>query len=183
MKPEVAIELYKLFKGQSTESFRFHQQVLQRYVAFTVAVLAASVAGIFKMKGLGAMGLILLIGPFINIVVSILGIGTCNSFYNAALKNVSVFRKLEYILDIEDYSKNDIDGLKKPFPNDKYLFPQDWVNQKFSSVESMDNYKTSALFIEEKCSKGVNRYARWTFIFIISINLVLAMAIAIIAIQ
>jgi hypothetical protein len=181
MEKDIAIELYKIFKGESTESFRFHQQVLQRYVAFTVAILGASIAGFYKMQGYGPLGCVLLIGPLINIGVCVLGRATCKSFYEAALKDISIIRKIEYILGIEDYPTIKRENVEKPFKDDKYLFPVDRVRQKKINDEYTKNYDTTEDFTDAKIDSGVNRHARWTFIFIGSINVVLAMAIIIMA--
>lgn len=177
MEKELAIELYKLFKGESTESFRFHQQVLQRYVAFTVTVLGVSLAGLFKMKGYGPLGYVLLIGPSINIGVCVLGWATCNKFYEAALRDISIIRKIEYILGIEDYSEIETGRVQKPFQKDKYLFPVERVRQKAVDGEYKEDYDTAESFVTSKLSQGVNRHARLTFIFLIIINVVFALAI------
>ena len=177
MERDIAIELYKLFKGESTESFRFHQQVLQRYIAFTVAVLGASLAGLFKMKGYGPLGYVLLIGPFINIGVCVLGWATCNRFYEAALKDISILRKIEYILGIENYSAIEIEDVQKPFQEDKYLFPVDRVRQKVVDGDYKEDYDTAASFVTSKLKQGVNKHARRTFIFLIIINVVFALAV------
>jgi len=166
MKLETLFNLYELYREESRNNINHHRETLQNYLAFSAAILGATIAGIIQIQNMRAITIFVLALPILNIMVCRLAINMCNRFYSAALECNSITAKLEMKLGIRkiDFNK------AKVFPNDSELLPERWI-------ENSRRYNTSAEFVSELSKQGINRIARQTFNILIGINLLLMMLI------
>jgi hypothetical protein len=174
MEQNMALSLYVLFRGEVYESTKLHRESLQNYLAFAATLLGATIAGSLVVRGIGWMGMIVLVGPVINVVVCMLAIRTCDRFYLGALERITILAKLESLLGILDYKPASVDHSKTPaFFRDRYLLPERWIWG--------EKYATADEFIKQKLNAGVNRLAKQTFGLLIAVNVLLGLALMLVA--
>ncbi|HLO15906.1 MAG TPA: hypothetical protein VK206_13820 [Anaerolineales bacterium] len=167
MEQGMAVDLYKMYRNEIGIHLNLHRESLQNYLAFSAAILGATIAGILQIQGRGLVGLFLSTIPILNILICRLAISTCNRFYFIALERTALSAKLEEILGL----RNKIRLRKtKLFSNDPYLLPERWITDT-------QQYKLSSDFIREYSSKGINRIAQQTFQILIGINVLLIVVV------
>lgn len=165
------LELYKLFRHETLESYKLHRIAFEHYLTFVVAILGVSIAGFIQFD-INGPSKILLCAPALNILICTFAIGMCNRAYQGALERITIILKLEEILNV-NYIKNVAvtnKGCIKSFIDNKNLLPERWI-------ESAKEYSSAKEFVKRKMKSGVNLYVRITFMIIILLNIILIISI------
>ena len=160
MTENLKLELYKTFKSDAFENVRMHRATLQHYLAFSVAVLAATILGLTQSRDNTALRVVIMAIPLLNAVICVVTIRTCDRYYNGMLERLAIAAKLEQLLGLPEPLFEEI---LKPFPKDKYLLPRRWI-------EAAAAHSTSELYVDRQLKSGVNLMARLTFGFLIAVN-------------
>jgi hypothetical protein len=179
MYKTLALELYKLFRGEMLECFALHRTALQNYLAFAAAIGAASIAGLIQSHDSGLVAGVVVCGPLLNICICIIGVRTCNRFYLGALERIAIVTKLEHILqfDLRRTRTDQEQGSEgPPLPGDDYILPVRWR-------KVVAECTTTDEFVHASMPSGVNLLARRTFEFVIAMNVALAVAVVFLLIK
>jgi hypothetical protein len=176
MEEDSAFEIYKLFRGEFFQAIENHRETLQNYLAFAAAVLGATIVGFLQIRDIGYIGAIILTGPILNVSLCTLAIRICDRFYLAFLERVAIIAKLDSALGFLDPVDLTDEGQDKAhvFPEDRYLLPERWI-------KAGQQYATAEEFIQQHLNAGVNRLARQTFQLLIVVNILLGVAIVLVA--
>ena len=170
MDKNTAFEMYKMFRGEMYGHLNLHRETLQNYLAFSVAVLGATIGGYLQLGQAAWIGTIILFaGSILNIFVCVIAIRMCDRFYLGVLERVAIMAKIESILGLTN-SRTKKSNQEKTMllPKDKYLLPQRWVmGADLASTEE---------FIEKYQNAGVNHLAKTTFRVLIVLNVFLGVA-------
>lgn len=176
MDKDTALELYKVFRSERNGNFVLHQDALEHYLTFTVAILGATIAGALGIRGMGWTGTVVLLGPILNVVVCLLAVRMCDRYYLGALEKIAILAKLESVLGLRDRldltsgSREDA-GM---FTEDRYFLPERWI-------KGTRHATTTEEFVRQHLNVGVNRIAKQTFHFLILVNVLLGAVIVIVA--
>ncbi|MCP4661246.1 MAG: hypothetical protein GY856_38065 [bacterium] len=166
MDKETAFELYKLFRGEMRGSFELHRAALQHYLTFSVAVLAATIAGALRLEEVPWLGVVLVVVPILNIFICMTAISVCGRYFNGAMERITIVAKLEKILGLH----GSVGGTPLGFEQDDYLLPERWL-------EITARFQSSKDFVDSWLNLGVNKLARRSFFFLILLNALLALSI------
>lgn len=167
MIEENVYNMYELFRGEWVKLFELHRGAFQDYLTFVVAVMGATIAGLIQVGNNNWLGIVLVLGPVLNVILCVLAIRMCNRFYLGALEKVIVMSKLESMLGIQgQIDSNDASrGQAIVFPKDRHFFPERWIKGS--------QYDTSEEFINRHLNTGVNHLVKRTFQLLIGINIIL----------
>src|SRR5882724_4402562 len=92
-------QMYQMFRSEVYGQLNLHRETLQNYLAFSVAILGATIGGTLQLSQVGWKGaIVLLIGSILDIFVCMIAIRMCERFYLGALERVTITAKLETIL-------------------------------------------------------------------------------------
>ena len=171
MAPDALFEFYKLYRGEMIEAFKLHRESLEHYLAFAVAVFAASIAGVTQLRDIGWLRSVVLAGPILDVMICLLGIRKCDRYYLGILERITILAKLETMLDINKvWNPGELKpGQSTLFPEDKFFLPARWI-------ENTLRYSNSEAFRDSHMKSGVNSLARWTFRVAIGLNVILFFA-------
>ena len=162
--------MYKLFRVEMIEIFKLHRESLQNYLAFVAVILGATIAGTLQISSIGWIGVIVILGPILNVFVCLLAIRMCNRFYLGILERITISAKLESILGIEEYKLTEVNqGNKTSFFKDIYILPERWMRGR--------QCDTAEEFIQQRLNAGVNRLAKLIFLSMIVVNILLVIVI------
>lgn len=172
MKPDTLFELYRMYRGEMIEAFRLHRESLEHYLAFAVAVFAASIVGVTQLRDYGWLRSVVLAGPVLDVMICLLGIRMCDRYYLGVLERISILAKLETVLDVNKvWAPGEVGPDQRAlFPEDKFLLPERWI-------EDALHYTKSEAFRDSHMRSGVNSLARWTFRVAIGLNAILFVAV------
>lgn len=170
MTPEVALELYKTYRSELMENLNLHRSTIEHYLAFTVAVLAAVVAGSTGLQQLPWLAPILAFAALLNCFICLVAARMCDRYYTGILDRIALVAKLEGYLTLADHATwlemtTRYPGL--PFREDVTLVPARWIHGPSGET-------TSAAFVRKGMGKGVNQLAKFTFALVVVINVIMA---------
>lgn len=168
MTDDLMLELYKTFKADAFENVRLHRATLQHYLAFSVAVLAATIVGLAQSHSNVELRTVVIVIPLLNAGICFVAIKMCDRYYQGMLERLAVTAKLEQMLGLHEPIYKDT---LKPFPKDKYIVPTRWI-------EAAERYSTSELYVKGQLGSGVNLMVRLTFITVIVVNIVVMLYLA-----
>jgi len=81
MDKTMALDLYKIYRGELYDSTRLHRETLQNYLAFAITVIGVTVAAITQIANIGLIGIFISAIPLMNSFVCLLAIKMCDRFY------------------------------------------------------------------------------------------------------
>src|SRR3972149_2719731 len=162
--------MYKMFRGEMYSEIKLHRETLQNYLAFSTAVLSATIGGYFQLGPASWAGTaILSAGSVMNLIVCTIGIRMCDRFYLGLLERIAIVAKLESVLGLTDNRpKRSKQSEVMALAGDKYLLPQWWVlDPELTTTEE---------FIKRHRNSGINRLAKSTFRILIVVPIIFAIA-------
>ena len=161
MDKKDALELYKLFRQEDATWMDSHRDHLHHYATLISAILAASIAAVWQLKG-SVLLLFALIGPIVNIVLCRLGRDMCDRAYRAFLEGISVQAKLEPMIGL--VGQRPPTGDSAPFAQDEAIVPERWIKGR-------RDWPTSEQFVSAHMGSSANGTARSTFTLLMYINI------------
>ncbi|MBA7680980.1 hypothetical protein ES703_89306 [subsurface metagenome] len=178
MADEDIIKLYISFKEVARGWLSLHRQHFTQFVAIILAVLAASSTAFFYLKGESWLLLIVVLGPALNIWLSVLAIKVCDKFYLRYVEHDAVSAKLYFILEESKEINSRVEATKEILPGDSHLFAQRWLER----IKD-ENCGTSGEFAERRlhARDSSNRFIRITFRLFIGLSIVVAVVIMAVA--
>ncbi len=155
-----AIELYSIFRTNLLGSINLHREHSQHYLMFIAAVITATIVGASQIDKLGKFGILLLIGPLLNIAICFLAVKMADRFYKGFLEEVTVAAKLEDLIGLTGTRQ-----FKDHFcyKDEKTIVPDRWVSDRAKFHESEK-------FVSSFMNRGANFVNRLTFLFVGLIN-------------
>ena len=162
--------MYKMFRGEMYGEINLHRETLQNYLAFSVAVLGATIGGYLQLgQASWAGAIILFAGSILNMFVCRIAIRMCDRFYLGLLERITIIAKLEPLLGLTDSrTKKTKQSEVISLAEDKYLLPRSWIlGSKLTTTEE---------FIKKYQNSGVNYLAKSTFRILIVLNILLGIA-------
>jgi hypothetical protein len=171
MTDEIALELYKTYRSEMMENLNLHRATIEHYLTFTVALLAAIVAGATSLPQLPWLALILAFAAVLNCFACGIAISMCDRYYTGVLDRIALVAKLEGYLALSDQSLWQQMSASRPaipFKQDVTLVPRRWI-------AGVENYATSATFVSDGMQLGNNLLAKRTFRLVIAINILLVL--------
>jgi hypothetical protein len=165
MDEKRALELYKLFKQQSSTALSTYHSSIQHYRALILAILGVSIAAATTILQMDRALLVLLvlcsilIGLFINTLLCWLAIKSCDRAYRSFLEAVAIQAKLEPAIGLvgrRQQTTEDTEDAIILFPQDENIIPKRWIaeQKKFPAAEE---------FVKAHMNKGSNKVSRWVF--------------------
>ena len=140
-----------------------HQNRVAFYTSFISAILAITVAG-FIQVGESIHYWILLIGPLVTFVISIIALDGTFRFYQLFLEAVSIRAKCEQAIGITDPKQ--IPKNPPEYWKDESLLPDRHLNARGSTP-------SSSKFISQHLSLGYQRPTRRLFLFFQALSVVM----------
>lgn len=168
MDRELALELMKMYRTEGLENFKLHRATVQHYLAFSAALLVATLLGLREpLAGNQLAGTIAFL-PVLNVLVCFRAIRMCDRYYQAAIERITIVAKLEHYLGLDQkLIRPDEKGVEPtPFAEDRFLLPDRWLANR-------DKHRSSKAFLKEHMKTGANAVARRTFYLVVGINSVL----------
>ena len=173
MDNKTALELYTLYRQENAAWLSAHREHAQQYFTLVVAILAASIAGISAFPTLQPIPIMaIVLGLIFNVFLCRIATTMYNRSYQAYLEGITIQAKLEEIIGLTGpRTPSTTTQLLPQFSKDEYFLPERWLKSR--------HFATAEKFVEDGMQKGSNRIIRQTFWILGSINLVVAIAIAV----
>jgi len=171
------LTLYTSFKDDARGWLALHRQHFTQFVAIILAVLAATVAALVKLRGEGSVLITLTIGPALSAYMSVMAIFVCDKFYKRYAEHDAISYKFYRLIETNSGLKEDLDSVAHVYPNQKQIFPDRW-DSRLNRTGSVDEYATSRL----RASDASNLFIVRTFKGLIGVSIILMLVILIVAV-
>lgn len=171
------VALYTSFKDDARGWLALHRQHFTQFVAIILAVLGASVAAFVQLRSEGMILLILLIGPLLSALLSVLAIFVCDKFYYRYAEHDAISYKLYCLLENRSDLKKDLEAVKQIYAEEKELFPLRWVS-RLQNARTIEEYAISRL----RAPDASNRFIMLTFAGLVGVSGILTVLIVLVAI-
>lgn len=162
-------ELLKLLELYIDEEHKFlesHQKRVAFYSSIISAVLAATIAGIFKSTE-SIHYLFLIVGPILIYIICLIALDGTFRFYQRYLETVTQRAKIEQLLLLTQPTVvNDRKNIL--YWSDEPVIPE-------RLLQSRMNMESSSIFIEQSKNKGYQKITKLFFILFQSIAFMLAL--------
>lgn len=176
MDQERALELYKIFRQESSVALAGYHYAARQYLTLITAILGTSIAaGSAAMTRLGdyrelafiVLLVVGLIGPWLNVVLCWLAVSSSDRAYQTFLEAVTINAKLEALVGlVGERSKGAAGEATVPFPDDESILPDRWLEYQ--------NYSTAQEFVKDYLHKGSSQVVHRTFALLAITNIVLS---------
>ncbi len=167
------IALYTSFKDDARGWLALHRQHFTQFVAIILALLGASVAAFVQLRGARVVPSLLIIGPVLSGMLSVLAIFVCNKFYMRYAEHDAISYKLYRLLERRSKLGEDLETVKDVFPEQKDLFPQRWVS-RLRDAPTIHKYAKDRV----RATDASNFYIMLTFAGLSVVSILLAVVIA-----
>ena len=166
-KPIDYIKLLQIAVEEEHWALQSHQNRVAFYASFITAILAISIAGFIDAKETMHY-LILLIGPIIVFVVSLIALDGTFRFYQRALEAITIRAKCEQAIGITD--SNVVPKNVPEYWKEESLIPDRYLEARTSTISSSE-------FINQNISLGYQKSTRRLFIFFQGISIVFGLVL------
>jgi len=181
-------ELYLASRSYEVEWLNHYLTQFQHYLTLVLAILAITLgAGYhFLVSQPGVSWLWWIVGgaSALNAFIAIAALKACDRSYQRFLEEVTIAAKLEGVFGYDEHRPNDHhqedngprspQGSPKPFPDDRRLIPDRWV-------ESRAEYRKGTNFRQAKMKTGANLWWRLTWILLCGFNAIVAIGAVLVA--
>jgi hypothetical protein len=164
------VDLYRVHVDEQWNALDLHRSYSSQYFALVAAILGASLAAVDHFREQRWFILAVGMGPLFNAMLCATAIRMCNRFYQRFLEHTTVMAKLESLIGLA--APLEEEGEAMPFPADKFILPERWI-------QARDRARSSAEFIQTNMREGSNRVVRWGFIILGGANLVFLVVIVV----
>lgn len=144
------IEFYKLVVDEEHYFLEAHQKRIAFYSGIVTALVAATIAGLFKATNWYQL-LILCTGPILIFLIANIAIDGTFRFYQRFIETITIRAKLEQELGLTKSHSDTPDEIELYWGSESIIPPR--------HIESRKKYESSKLFIDDNLKKG---YHFWT---------------------
>jgi hypothetical protein len=175
------LHFYTSFKDDSRGWLGLYRQHFTQFVTILVAVLAISLTALHNLRDEVLLLCLVALGPMCNILLARRAMHSCNKYYLRYWEHEATSYKLYNILKCSKEINKRIEEDESMFPDDKHLFPARWLSRVTENIDETSDekkYRTTDRFVEArvKAKDSSNRSVRYTFILLIAVSAIVALA-------
>jgi hypothetical protein len=167
------VHLYTSFKDDARGWLALHRQHFTQFVVIILGILGACIAAFVQLRSAHTMTSLLIIGPVVGGMLSVLAIFVCNKFYMRYAEHDAISYKLYRLLERQSGLREDLETVKDVFPDQADLFPQRWTN-RLKAAPSIGRYADDRVWATD----ASNFYIMLTFGGLSVVSVLLAIMIA-----